>query len=264
MTTNTLKKPELGQLVAYQREGLELFISDTGEVYASQSAIARMLGMQQGHLSSVLKHPLLPSSTHAEKGYSLKLPSANGIREQVLYGVSSIIALASRYNPAVNKRFAEMGATMYLYKLAGYKIEPLAPKTEPDNDQDTLKKAYEAMGRLVNLNSFAEDKPGLKAYLALAQEDGSSQLRGMMTIEAMAEHCGYEMSSEHSRQIGRSMAGFSRTQDGEVVVNVVRKRFKDKSGNHQSYNVAEYSTCYLPPFRSLCDAHGVPKKVDIN
>ena len=266
MSTNTLKKPELGQLIAYQREGLELFISDTGEVYASQSAIARMLGMQQGHLSSVLKHPLLPSSTHAEKGYSLKLPTTNGNREQMLYGVNTIIALASRYNPAVNKRFAEMGATLYLYKLAGYKIEPLAPKTkiEPVSDNDTLKKAYEAMGRLVNINSFAEDKPGLQAYLALAQEDGSSKLHGMMTIEDMANHCGYEMTSEHSRQIGRSMAGFSRTQDGEEVVSVTRKRFKDKSGNHQSYNVAEYSTCYLPAFRTLCDAHGVPRKVDTN
>lgn len=266
MTNTTLMKPELGQLVAYQRDGLELFISDTREVYASQSAIARMLGMQQGHLSSVLKLPLLPGSTHAEKGYSLKLPSSNGIRDQVLYGVSTIIALASRYNPAVNKRFAEMGATLYLYKLAGYKVEPflepLAPKTA--SYQDNLKMAYEAMGRLVNINSFAEDKPGLQAYLALAQEDGSNKLHGMMTIEAMAEHCGYTMTSEHSRQIGRSMAGFSRTQDGEVVVSVTRKRFKDKSGNHQSYNVAEYSTCYLPPFRSLCDAHGVPKKSDIN
>ena len=268
MTTHTLKKPELGQLVAYQREGLELFISDTGEVYASQSAMARMLGMQQGHLSSVLKHPLLPSSTHSEKGYSLKLPTTNGVREQMLYGVGTIIALASRYNPAVNKRFAEMGATMYLYKLAGYKIEPrlepLAPKTETASYQDNLKMAYEAMGRLVNINNFAEDKPGLQAYLALAQEDGSSMLHGMMTIEDMARHCGYEMTSEHSRQIGRSMAGFSRTQDGEEVVSVTRKRFKDKSGNHQSYNVAEYSTCYLPAFRTLCDAHGVPKVSDIN
>ena len=120
------------------------------------------------------------------------------------------------------------------------------------------------MGRLVNINSFAKDKPGLKAYLALAQEDGSSKLHGMMTIEDMARHCGYEMTSEHSRQIGRSMAGFSRTQDGEEVVSVTRKRFKDKSGNHQSYNVAEYSTCYLPAFRTLCDAHGVPKVSDIN
>lgn len=128
-TEATLNKPELGQLEMYQREGLELFISDTGSVYASQSAIARMLGMQQGHLSSVLKHPLLPGDKDKEVGYSLKLPSANGIREQTLYGVSTIIALASRYNPSVNKHFAEMGATMYLYKLAGYSVAPVAPKT---------------------------------------------------------------------------------------------------------------------------------------
>ena len=268
MKTTTLNKPELGQLEVYRRDGLELFISDTGSVYASQSAIARMLGMQQGHLSSVLKHPVLPTSDGKELGYSLKLPSSNGVREQTLYGVSTIIALASRYNPAVNQRFAEMGATVYLYKLAGYKVEPflepLAPSSETAGFQDALKTAHEAMGRLMNINSFAEDKPGLQAYLALAQESGSNQIHGIMTIEEMGDHCGYEMTSEHSRQIGRSMAGFSRTQDGEVVVSVTRKRFKDKSGNHQSYNVAEYSTCYLPAFRTLCDAHNVPMKAENN
>lgn len=80
-----------------------------------------------------------------------------------------------------------------------------------------------------------------------------------MTIDDMAAHLGYGLSSEQARQLGRSMSGFSRTQNGEVVVSVVRKRFKDKSGNHQSYNVAEYSTCYLAPFEELCKAYGVPK-----
>ena len=261
MQNITLKRPELGQLQAYQREGLELFISDTGAVYASQSAIARMLGMQQGHLSSVLKHPILASSPCKEIGYSLKLPTTQGNREQTLYGVSTIIALASRYNPAVNQRFAEMGATIYLYALAGYRVAPTAIVAKPSENsyQDNLKMAYEAMGRLVNINTFAEDKPGLQAYLALAQEPNSAAVAGLMTIEDMGNYCGYEMTSEHSRQVGRSMAGVSRSQEGDDI-KVIRKRFKDKSGNHQSYNVAEYSTSYLPLFRTLCDAYQVPKR----
>jgi hypothetical protein len=262
MEALTVNKPELGKLESYQREGLELFISDTGAVFANQSAIARMLGMQQGHLSSVLKSKILPTSKGLEIGYTMKLPSAQGVREQTLYGVGTIIALASRYNSTVSRRFAEMGATMYLYGLAGYNIKPTKPNSvsEPLSEQDSFEKAYEALGKLININRFTEDKPGLKAYLAIAQEPGSSQIHGMMTIEEMADYYGYDMDSKHSRQIGRSMAGFSRTQDGEVVVNVRRKRFKDKKGNHQSYEVAEYSTCYLEPFRTLAEAHQVPKK----
>lgn len=264
MTTLTLKLPDLGQLAMYQQDGLELFISDSGAVYASQSAMARMLGMQQGHLSSVLKQPILPNCKEKEVGYKLKLPSASGIREQTLYGVSTIITLASRFNPSLATRFAEMGATVYLYKLAGYEVNPKVPISTTAasklSDHDVLKTAYEAMGKLVAINTFVADIPGMKAYLELAQNPDSNLVHGMMTIEDMANHLGYDMSNENSRRIGLAMAGLSRGHNGEHKISITRKRFKDKSGNHQSYNVFEYSTSVLVFFEQLCVAYGVPKE----
>ena len=264
MTVTTLARPELGQLEMYRRDDLELFILDTGAVFASQSAIARMLGMQQGHLSSVLKRPILAEDKVKEIGYTLKLESANGVREQTLYGVSTICKLASRYNQQFAIKMAEMGATLYLYKLAGYRAEMVdiampetaLPKSSNASYAQHLQTAYEALGKMANLHSFAEDKPGLQAYLELAETSPKHTLSGMMTIDQMAEQVGATLTSEQSRQIGRSMAGVARSQEADAP-SFTRKRYKDASGNYQSYDVKEYSTGYLPLFRALCQAYGI-------
>ena len=75
-----------------------------------------------------------------------------------------------------------------------------------------------------------------------------------MTLDEMAESFGIELKPEHSRLIGRAMAGVSRSQE-EQEPTQIRKRVKNSAGNHQSYYVTEYSTDYLPLFESLCRAY---------
>lgn len=250
------------QYQAYENDGLELFISKAnGEVKATQSALARMLGMQQGHLSSVLKRPLLPGSTNPEKSEIVKLQTADGtIRECTLYSVPTIITLAQRYNKDLAMRFAEMGATVYLYQLAGFKVSTdinnKLPVLAEETYADHLKTAHEALGKLMNIHRFAEDKPGLEAYLELAEKPRKNQLSGKMTLQEMAEYYGIELDAHHSRQLGRSLAGVSRSQEGEEPT-TVRKRSTSPSGHAQSYKVSEYSVDYLPLFGELVKAYGI-------
>ena len=240
---------------AYQNDGLELFIANDGSVSASQSAMARMLGMQQGHLSSVLKRPILPQSTKIEQGTLVKLPCATGTRDQLLYGVDTITTLAARFNPELSKRFAEMGATVYLYKLAGYKFEAIDTSARKEETYaDHLKTAHAALEKLMNIHRFAEDKPGLEAYLELAEAPKKNALSGKMTLQEMADYYGVSLTPEHSRQLGRSLAGASRSQE-QSEPTMVRKRAKSPAGNHQSYMVTEFSVDYLPLFESLCVAY---------
>lgn len=245
----------------FNNDNLELFISRaTGEVKSTQSGMARMLGMQQGHLSSVLKRPLTTTAISPEKAEIVRLPSANGSRECALYSVQTLITLAQRYNKDLAMKFAEMGATVYLYQLAGYKVEAKQPletvkHLSEETYADHLKTAHEALGKLMNIHKFAEDKPGLEAYLELAEmPKNNNQLSGKMTLHEMAEYYGIELDAHHSRQLGRSLAGVSRSQEGEEPT-MARKRTKSPSGHAQSYKVSEYSVDYLPLFGELCKAY---------
>ena len=111
------------------------------------------------------------------------------------------------------------------------------------------------MGKLLRLHKFAEDKPGLEAFLENAENNNSRSLDGKLTIAAMCDMYGVELTPERSRMLGRALAANSRSQEMEAPTKV-RRRFKDSSNNFQSYMVSEYSTGYLPLFESLCRSYG--------
>lgn len=253
---------------AYNKEGLELYIqNDSGKVYASQSAMARMLGLQQGHLSSVLQRATVQKPDTVADVVKVDLPTANGMRNQTLYGVPTISAMAVKYCPALAEKFTEMGATVYLYQLMGYKVttdvqqDNSAVKSAAQTYNESLETAYEAMGKLLRLHRFAEDKPGLEAYLELAETKGKKALAGgIMTLADMAEQCGVELDPSQSRIMGRAMAANTRSQYG-YEPEKIRRRFKDKSENYQSYMVTGYSSEYLPLFESLLKSYGITNEV---
>lgn len=246
------KRSKDSQYTLYKNDDLEAYISNEGRVYTSQSAMARMLQMQQGHLSSVLKR----ADTVADV-VNIPVETVSGKTANVsLYGVKTLLDLAVKYSPELAVKFAEMGATMYMYQQVGYKILPVKQdKTEPPSDakayNDYMETAHVALGKLLNLHRFAEDKPGLESYLALAEAVGSKSLGGKMTLAEMAESFGVEVPPEYSRLIGRALAGASRAQE-EKEPTQRRIRLKNASGNHQSYFVTEYSVDYLSLFASLC------------
>lgn len=241
----------------YQNNDVEAYISDDGNVFTSQSAMARMLNMKQGHLSSVLKR----ADTVADM-VNVPVVVASGKTANVsLYGVKTLLDLAIKYSPDLAMRFAEMGATMYMYQQVGYKVlpvrsEPQETKSQSQQYNDYMETAHIALGKLLNLHRFAEDKPGLEAYLQLAEAVGSKSLGGKMTLDEMAESIGIVLPPEDARLIGRALAGLSRAQEEEEPT-MIRKRVKNGSGNHQSYMVTEYSVDYLSLFTSLCKTRGL-------
>lgn len=260
---NILAKASALRYTAYTKDGLELYIqNDSGKVYASQSAMARMLGLQQGHLSSVLLRASTQTPEVVADTVKVDLPTSAGMRNQTLYGVKTISTMAVKYCPTLAEKFTEMGATVYLYQLMGYKVttdvqkDNSAVKNTAKTYNESLETAYEAMGKLLRLHRFAEDKPGLEAYLALAEEKGKKALAGgIMSLADMAEQLGVILSPEQSRIMGRAMAANTRSQYS-YEPEKLRRRFKDKSGNYQSYQVTGYSSEFLPLFESLASSYG--------
>lgn len=259
---NSLTEASALRYTAYTKDGLELYIqNDSGKVYASQSAMARMLGLQQGHLSSVLQRASTQAPEVVGDLVKVDLPTVAGMRNQTLYGVKTISAMAVKYCPTLAEKFTEMGATVYLYQLMGYKVttdvtkDNSAVKSAAQTYNESLETAYEAMGKLLRLHRFAEDKPGLEAYLELAETKGKKALAGgVMSLAEMAEQCGISFTPEQSRIMGRAMAANARSQYG-YEPEKIRRRFKDKSDNYQSYMVTGYSSEYLPLFESLAKSY---------
>lgn len=261
-------RPELGKLQAYSKDDLELFISDLGEIYAAQSAIARMMNMQQGHLSSVLKRPL-EGETEPEAFYQVKLPSAKGTREQTLYGVGTICKLAMRYNKQLAAKFTDMGAKACLYQLAGYQMEfkDRAPVVSDIQDSvNVMIQAREALDKLINLHTYTEDKAGLNAFIKLNEQPRGNIMTGRMTIRQMAAHLGVELTRQQAQSLGRSMSGVARSHEAMAPC-YVRENYKDKKGNYQAYNVLEFDARSLPLFHSLCidlGVEGVPPLTNVD
>lgn len=259
----SLQKATQDRYVSYQRDELELFIDKvTGKVYASQSAMARMLKMQQGHLSSVLLRTGKKPGTIIDT-VNVDLPSSDGVlRSHVLYGVPTISAMAVKYCPELAEKFTEMGATVYLYQMMGYKVssdinDNKVAQSAAKTYNDSLETAYEAMGKLLRLHKFAEDKPGLEAYLELAETKGKKALAGgMMCLADMGLHFGVRLNAEQSRLMGRAMASTTRSQYG-YTPEKIRRKFKDDSGSYQSYMVTGYGVEFLPLFESLLKSYDI-------
>ena len=145
----------------YKNADFEIYIAANGSVSASQSAMARMLGMQQGHLSSVLNRAVTSGDISAPEVATVTIdPRKNTTAIVSLYDVATIRKMAIKYNPALADKFGEMGATVYLYQLAGYKVTPVTtdlvepveflPKATNANYNDYLETAHVALGKLLN------------------------------------------------------------------------------------------------------------------
>ena len=124
-------------LVQYKSEtieGLQVVIDhQTGKVYATQSALARLIDKSD---SSVRFHEkmLLRSSQQVDK-IEAEILTGAGLRSSQLYGEDFIYSLLAKYKPELLVQAAKAGLRLYFYSVAGY-----APtmQSDPDPNQKYL------------------------------------------------------------------------------------------------------------------------------
>lgn len=104
------------ELVFYDNDDLEMIVDkSTGEVFASQSAIARMICRpRDGGFRNFMARF---SSIMAE------IPTGSGIRHGQIYDESAIYEVFAKYKPELLIQCAKVGIRVYLYRLGGIVLQ---------------------------------------------------------------------------------------------------------------------------------------------
>lgn len=223
-------------LTLYKENGLELFIHRDGSVYASQSAMSRMLEVPESTLRGVL------SNREFSSVVPLEAQTRVGGKQARLYPAKTLVTLARKYNPELSDKFSEMGATVYLYQLAGYKVRPVveAPTQEP-SQLEQAKYMANILQKHIEQLAFLQDKPGLAAKMALAHQDKA--LDTWMDIDELAALAEVTFDDHGQKCKMSARVAQAYQNDTHVALPKVKVNYKDKNGKQQSalrtrYNVA--------------------------
>lgn len=239
-------------LTKYNTDDFTLYIHNDGKVYWHQKAGARMLGMQQGHLSSILNR----GSVKGESlGQVLRFENAAqyGIEGESFYDVATLVTLAKLYSPKLAEKFMEAGANMYLYQLAGYKVafQPTAGMSDRQRDE----RALAALTQKIALNSYSEAYPNFKAKVDFIVENNGA-LGGKMTLNEFNDSQGVSMNLSEKKAVGRGMAEMTRKETGESPTTRTVKTPKPKGG-YSYIQVKEYPVSLMPEYQSLVRQRGI-------
>ena len=184
-------------LTAYKSEaGVELYIDNTnGAAFVSQSGYVRMSGVAKSTVSdrmNKLRFQVLKTTEHL---------TATGLRSVKLIPASIIFQWAFKDNPALAYAMGEAGATIYLQKLAGYKVTSTAvvedelPGTAvvehklPGNYRDALMALVESIDKeaaALEGKQLAEAEVKILAPKAKVADDFISN-DGLTTIEQFSK-----------------------------------------------------------------------------
>jgi hypothetical protein len=108
------------KLERYEHNGLELVIDlDTGEVYASQSATARMCKVTETTIRKFV-------SSNQYSPLMTEIPTAVGLRSSSLLDEDFIHKCISKYNPVFLVECSKCGLRVYLHQLAGFQVTSTA------------------------------------------------------------------------------------------------------------------------------------------
>ena len=135
-------------LTAYKSEaGVELYIDNiTGEAFATQAGYARMSGVIKSTISMRMKGIQFQALKTAE------VHTPGGLQLVRLIPSSLVFKWAMKDNRALAYAMGTAGATVYLQKLAGYKVTSTA--VVEDKSSDTYIEALRAL--VVSLNEAAD------------------------------------------------------------------------------------------------------------
>jgi len=121
----------MSQLTQFKTDdGIEVIINqETGEAFASAAGYSRMSGAKKTTISKRLKG-LNP--TERNRG---EVQTPGGIQGVELIPASLCFKWAIKDNPGLAEKMGEVGATVFLHKLAGYEVTSTAT-SQPSVDRD--------------------------------------------------------------------------------------------------------------------------------
>lgn len=148
----------MSNLARFDRDGLELLIDEqTGEVFASMSATARMCGCEVTQIRQL--------KGVSESLKTLPAKDKRGVvRDTKLLSEELIKKCIAKYNPDLLLKCVDAGLRVFLHSLAGYKYQMVQPEPEhqlPTNYLDALKA----------LVASEEAKTEIEKQLALAETE---------------------------------------------------------------------------------------------
>ena len=240
-------------LTKYDNNGLILYIHKDGQVYWTQSAGAKMLNMEQGHLSNYMNRNAIKDITFSPVLHA-QLPTAKGLQGHNIYSVATLVTLAKKYNPNLADKFMEMGANVYLYQLAGYKVnvQPTFEMSEHEKNERLL----DAMTQKVAIGNYAKARPNFQAKIDFIVANKGA-IGGKMTLDEFNTAHGYIMTVGQKMAVGRGMSEVTRKETGTTPTRRNIKVYKEGVKSYTIRQVCEYDVSLTPEYISLCGQRGI-------
>lgn len=120
----------MANLTRFENDGLELVIDiETGEAFATQSAYSRMSNVAKNTISMRVK------GVQSDLIKSAEILTPGGLQGVQLIPAKLVFQWLIKDNPELALAMGEVGATVYLHKLAGYTVTSSAietPITKPE------------------------------------------------------------------------------------------------------------------------------------
>jgi hypothetical protein len=209
----------LHQSVSEQFAGLEIVIDhQTGAVYASQRALARLIGKHHSVVSR-FEEQLIKSGKPVDYFHG-QVMTPMGPRDAKLYGLGFIEDLIFKHNLQLARLMVRAGIQVFFYGLAGYEVKAVpkeeiieAPKTTLylplwKEDRELCKLAQYFFQKCCEENHF----PAHRAHDYLTRE-----VHGYSAVEAR---------EKFSTVYGDSSIGLNHIHDNSVLRRIAIVKFK--------------------------------------
>jgi hypothetical protein len=243
-------RPKSHQYVQYiSEDGLEIVIDQKSkQAFASQSAAARMLNTAE---STIRGHIALQGM----KRVQAEIHTTTGLKTAQLVSAKDLVILAKKFNPDLLEMMSLAGATVYLYGLAGYSVQPeqnRAGSQHPSdrvkpNEQQIMLSAYEDAAKLLRLTQNTSDLEGLHHIIEEYQrEDIDLSDNELYTIGQFVEVQGVQLSEHGFRRLALMAAATFKAVVQEIPEQVFQE-IKTKTGKTHSKRMGHgYTKLHFP------------------
>lgn len=198
-------------LTIFEQNGLELVINtETGEVFASQSALARMVGASRQAINKWI-------TVNEIEQKNAEIFTTTGLKTVNLVSEDAIYRAFSKYKPELLVQCAKAGLRIYLHRLAGFEVTSSAVQPQYQVPKSYAEALLEA-GRLALENDLLStkitaDKPKVEFASAISASDDAIDFNAFAkmigelsnSVVSTNERCGrnYEELNSSLPEMGR-------------------------------------------------------------
>lgn len=145
----------MSNLQRYNSDDIELVIDNTtGEAFATERGYALMSGLSQQAVNKRTRKP--DNQTIVKKAETL---TTQGLRTNNLIPADTVFLWLMKDNPELAVKMGQVGATIYLHQLAGYKVNSTAIE-KPLDHVSTLKQLLGAAEQMLAVREQGQLMPG--------------------------------------------------------------------------------------------------------